>query len=134
MKAEVEEAKKPPAVTELVPRAILPKPEPIDPEVSVPTVARPGALTMADESEVASRILLLLMRKAPPVARFKLPEVSEMPPPKLEVAAAETIKLVVEAMPLTARLVVVALVEVALTMTRLVMVEEAELMMASPDT
>ncbi len=75
-----------PAVKASAPISMAPKAEEMEPEESVPTVFKPAADVMAEESEVASRTRALLMRRTPFVGRLILPEERVRPPEKVEVA------------------------------------------------
>ena len=70
----------------LEPKTMSPKPEPIEPLVSVPTVASPEADVTPDDSAVEESIGVPLMVKEAPLGMFTVPlAVSEMPPKKVVV-------------------------------------------------
>jgi hypothetical protein len=89
--------------------------EPLPPTQTLFTAKQPSARLMP-LAKVEDAVLLVMFRAT-----------ASMPPPKVEVAEPETVRLVVT------RFVVVAFVEVAFTVTRFVMVEEAEFTRSPPD-
>lgn len=80
-----------PAVSVFDPMLIFPNPLAIEPEVSAPTEVSADPVTVGPKA-VASKTLMLLTRKAFPVARLRLPAVIDTPPVKVEVPAPLTCK------------------------------------------